>query len=319
MLRKYAYLLALARERHFGRAAQACNVSQPTLSNAIRQLEDALNVPIVVRGQRFQGFTDAGHTVVDHARRMLAEQEALLQSLHKGDLGMTGTLRLGVIPTALPMVAHLLAPFCERHPKVRCAVRSMSSRAIQQGLGEFDLDAGVTYTDNEPLYSVRSRALYTERYFLLVRREVLGEGRTSIGWREAAALPLCLLTADMQNRRIAESAFRAAGVAVVPDVETNSLMNLYTLVREGRWASVVPSQLLTLTRPDPALVALPLDEPAVQYTVGLVYADRDPAAPLAEALVDLAASLDLPAKIAERTAQALQEGAFPLGTPDFRG
>lgn len=84
MFRKYAYLMALARERHFGRAAAVCNVSQPTLSNAIRQLEEELGVPIVERGQRFQGFTPQGQRVLKYARRILAEQEELTQELHAG-------------------------------------------------------------------------------------------------------------------------------------------------------------------------------------------------------------------------------------------
>jgi DNA-binding transcriptional LysR family regulator len=311
MLRKYAYLLALARERHFGRAAQACNVSQPTLSNAIRQLEEDLNVPIVERGRAFQGFTDEGRTVLEYARRMLGEQEALVQSLRQGDLGLAGTVKLGVIPTALPAVAHVLAPFSERHPKARFSLRSMSSREIQRGLGAYELDAGITYVDNEPLVGVRSMPLYSERYFLLSRRTEALAGRTTIGWKDVASLRLCLLTPDMQNRRIAEGAFKRAGVAVTPEVETNSLMNLYTLVRKGPWASVVPGQLLTLARPDPDMVVLPLVEPQVTYVVGLVHMDRDPPSPLASALVDLIASQRLTVTIGEETAKALARDKIP--------
>lgn len=299
MLRKYTYLLALARERHFGRAATACHVSQPTLSNAIRQLEQDLDVAIVERGQKFQGFTDEGHKVIEHARRMLSEQDALLQSLREGDLGLQGVAKIGVIPTALPAVAHLLGPFSENHPDVRATVRSMSSREIQRGLNEFELDAGVTYIDNEPLLGVRSVPLYNETYYLLTRRDAETEGRKSITWKMAAKLPLCLLTPEMQNRRITEAAFQTAGVTVEPHIETNSLMNLYTLVRHGPWSSVVTSQLLTLVKPDPALIALPLTHPKATFTVGLVYADRDPQSPIASALADMASTLNLAEVIAE--------------------
>jgi len=318
MLRKYAYLLALARERHFGRAAQSCHVSQPTLSNAIRQLEAELSVAIVERGQKFQGFTPEGLKVLEHARRMLAEQDMLRQSLRTGDLGLSGVARLGVIPTALPSAAHLLAPFAERHPKVRVSLRSMSSREIQRGLNEFELDAGITYIDNEPLGGVRSTALYSERYFLLGRRPDLKD-RPTIGWREAAACPLVLLTPDMQNRRIAEGAFRAAGSAVVPKVETNSLMNLYALVRQGPWCSVVPGQLLTLMRPDPDMVALPLIHPTVTYVVGLVHTDRDPPSPMAGALADLIATLRLATTIGDQTMCALEAHGIRLDTPLTEG
>jgi DNA-binding transcriptional LysR family regulator len=304
MMRKFAYLLALARERHFGRAAQACHVSQPTLSNAIRQLEEDLNVPIVERGRTFQGFTQEGQKVLEHARHVLSEQETLIQSLRQGNLGLGGTAKLGVIPTTLPAVAHILAPFAERHPKLRVSLRSMSSREIQRGLSAFELDAGITYVDNEPLLGVRSRPLYVERYFLLTRRTGPLEGRTGVGWREAAELPLCLLTPDMQNRRIAESAFERAGVCVTPEVETNSLMNLFTLVRRGHWSSVVPGQLLTVVRADPELVALPLESPVTTYTVGLVYIDRDPPTPLVTALLEMISTLDLATTIGEETERA---------------
>nr|WP_221237188.1 LysR substrate-binding domain-containing protein [Roseospira goensis] len=307
-MRRYAYLVALAREKHFGRAAAACHVSQPTLSNAIRQLEETLGVPIVERGQSFRGFTPEGETVLAHARRMLAEQDALEQTLRGRASGLRGVARLGVIPTALPAMPHLLAPFAARHPEVRVVLRSMSSRAIAQGLAEYDLDAGVTYLDNEPLPNVRRTALYAERSVLLTRRGPALEGRDSVTWAEAARLPLCLLTPDMQNRRITEAAFRAAGVAVAPQVETNSLINLAALARQGPWSSVVPELLLSTLRPDPALVALPLVAPAVTHTVGLVFADRDPPAPLARALATLAVELGLPATLDALARRAPDEG-----------
>ncbi|WP_019645172.1 LysR family transcriptional regulator [Novispirillum itersonii] len=306
MFRKYVYLMALSRERHFGRAAAACNVSQPTLSNAIRQLEAELQVPIVERGQKFQGFTPEGLKVLEHARRILAERDGLLQDLGALQQGISGTLRLGVIPTALPAVGHLIGPFAERYPDVRISVVSLSSREIQRGLDEFEIDVGVTYLDNEPLSHVRMVPLYSERYFLLTRRRDW-DGRTSVSWAEAAQVPLCLLTPDMQNRRIAEGAFRMAGCSVTPTLETNSLMNLFVNVRHGHWSSVVPGQLLTLTQPDEGLVALPLTTPDITYVIGLVYAERDPALPMAKALAASATENKLSTRIAEYTRDRLRQ------------
>nr|WP_153340646.1 LysR family transcriptional regulator [Roseospira navarrensis] len=295
-MRKYTYLVALARERHFSRAAAACHVTQPTLSNAIRQLEESLGVPIVERGQTFRGFTPEGETVLAHARRMLAEQDALTQSLRARGTGLAGTARLGVIPTALPAVAPLLATVAARHPALRFVVRSLSSRDIERGLHAYELDAGITYLDNEPLPAVRRVPLYTETPLFLCRRaaddpEPPGEG---IPWAEAARHPLCLLTPDMQNRRIVEAAFRAAGVAVDPAVETASLITLFALVQQGPWASIAPSLLLSTMRPDPAVEARPLVAPSIRYSVGLVYADRDPTPPLVAALAAAAAGMSVP-------------------------
>lgn len=323
MFRKYQYLLALARHHHFGRAAAECHVSQPTLSNAIRQLEEDLGVLIVERGQTFRGFTAEGLKVIETARRILQEQELLRQDLRRDNADLPGELRLGVIPTALPAVAHLVAPFSARFPHVRVSILSLSSREIQRGLDDFELDAGITYLDNEPLINVRMQPLYSERYYLLTRRTEALSQRTTIPWAEAADHSLCLLTSDMQNRRIAESAFQMADRRVIPAIETNSLMNLYTNVRSGPWSSVVPGQLLTLLPLTPDMVALPLIAPDVTYVVGLVYANRQPPVPLARALTAVAVEEHLTAQIAQFTQQALaraglEEAPHPRGRLSVR-
>jgi DNA-binding transcriptional LysR family regulator len=307
MLRKYTYLLALAKERHFGRAAAACSISQPTLSNAIRQLERDYGVLIVERGQRFQGFTEEGLKVIAHARRIVSGEEALLQELHAPAADLEGRLRIGAIPTALPVIAQLVVPFEERYPKVQVSVLSMSSREIQKGLDDFEVDAGVTYLDNEPLSNVRMVPLYTERYFFLTRRTDAVDGRTSMTWREAADFNLCLLTPDMQNRRITESVFRIADRSVAPTLETNSLLNLITSVRFGSWSSIVPGHLLAFMSPVPELLALPLVEPDAAYLVGTVYADRNPPVPLADAFAVICADKRVTSEIDRFTARALTQ------------
>src|SRR5579885_784875 len=111
VLKQLIYVAALARERHFGRAAKSCHVSQPTLSAAIRQLEEELGAPIVRRGHRFNGFTPEGESVLEYAKRIVADCNALRQDVGKARGGLIGRLRLGAIPTALPIVAMLTAPF----------------------------------------------------------------------------------------------------------------------------------------------------------------------------------------------------------------
>lgn len=288
MLRKFYYLLALSRERHFGRAAQKCRISQPTLSNAIRQLEEELGATLVERGQRFVALTPEGEKALEFARRATADYEALTGALNARAGALTGKLRLAAIPTALPVVGHLVAAFARRHPQARIALSSSSSQAIERDLENFEIDAGVTYLDNEPLSGVAMQPLFSERYYLLTRKTPEFLGRNEISWAEAAQLPLCLLTPDMQNRRIADAAFRMAGVETAPVIETNSIINIFTMVRLGPWASVAPSALLTLFPLGEDLMALPLALPDVNYVVGLVIADRNPLAPLARALSDVA-------------------------------
>src|SRR5882757_4973908 len=167
LLRQLEYLVALARERHFARAAAACFVSQPSLSAAIRRLEHELDVPIVRRARRYEGLTPEGEVVLAWAHRILAERDALHQELSVLRGGLTGMLRLGVVPTALPAASLLTTPFCVRHPRARVALESLSSVDITHGLAEFELDAAMTYLDDDTLRNVRGLPLYEERYVLL--------------------------------------------------------------------------------------------------------------------------------------------------------
>ena len=111
-------------------------------------------------------------------------------------------------------------------------------------------------------------------------------------WRDAASLPLCLLTPDMQNRRILNSHFAEAGVTAHPALETNSVFTLCTLVRSGYWSSVLPHGFLPLLSGAEGVAILPLEGPPAGHTVGLVVSDRDPLPPTATALLDMLDGLD---------------------------
>src|SRR5512140_1577684 len=104
MLDKLEFIIALARERHFGRAAEACGVTQPTLSAGIKQLEDMFGVLLVNRGSRFQDFTPEGERVLDWARRIVGDARAMRQEVQSLRHGLTGRLRIAAIPTALAMI-----------------------------------------------------------------------------------------------------------------------------------------------------------------------------------------------------------------------
>ncbi|MCW2283554.1 DNA-binding transcriptional LysR family regulator [Rhodoblastus acidophilus] len=279
-IRQLEYLEALARERHFRRAAEACNVSQPTLSAALAQLEDELGVPLVARSGRFQGLTPEGEIVLARARRALMEIDALRAEVAEAREGLRGKLRFGVIPTALPMAVRVTAPFCASHPAVTLEILSLTSDEIRQRLEAFEIDAGLTYLDNEPLTGVLSKPIYSESYCLLTRADGLLGGRENIGWAEAAEQKLCLLTGDMQNRRIIDGLFRRVGKTPRPWVETNSIFNLITHAALPGVASVASRQVLDLFGPLAGVVALPLVEPEARQTVGLVVADRQPLPPL---------------------------------------
>lgn len=300
IVRYLEYLIALARERHFARAAAACNVTQPTLSAGIKQLEESLGVLIVERRHRFAGLTPEGERVLGWAQRVLADYATLEQQLTEMRDGLSGQIRLGAIPVSLPVIALVTAPLAALHPRVHFRVISQTSIEIQRGLDEFTLDVGVTYLDNERLTNVRTQPLYRERYVLVSRRQQQLSDRQEIGWAEAASLPLCLLTPDMQNRRIMDMHFQEAGVKPQPVLETNSLITLWSHIRMGGYASVVPHTFLLFLSDDDDLSCIPLVQPVTTHLLGLVATDRDPLPPLTRALLTLVRDLDLSAEIERR-------------------
>src|ERR1041385_2205148 len=134
MLDKLDFILALARERPFGRAAEACGVTQPTLSAGVKQLEAQMGVLLVNRGSRFQGFTPEGLRVLEWARRIVGDTRAMRSEINSLRLGLTGRLRIAAIPTALAMVAELTTPFRLRHPNVRFTIMSRTSIEVLEQL-----------------------------------------------------------------------------------------------------------------------------------------------------------------------------------------
>lgn len=291
ILRQLIYLDALAREKHFRRAAEACHVSQPTLSAAIVQLEEELGVLIVERGRRYQGLTKEGEVVLAHARRILAEAEMMKDSIAELREGVSGRIRLGAIPTALPMIAHITAPFSSRYPAISLTVLSLTSKEIQERIDNFELDAGVTYLDNEPLERVIAKPIYQEGYVLLTREDGPLGGYETIDWAQAAEQKLCLLTSDMQNRRIIDGIFRSVGQAPRPAIETNSIFNLCSHAGIQGVSSIVSQQLLEFFGVPLGTKALPLVEPAARRTIGLIVADRQPLPPLVRNLLAMTGTI----------------------------
>lgn len=286
MIDKLEMFIALANERHFGRAAEVCGVTQPTLSSAIRQLEDQLGVQLVFRGSRFQGLTPEGQRVLDWGRRIVGDMRALKDEMRTVRAGLSGNLRIGVIPTALPMVAQLTGPFTAKHPNVRVSILSRTSAEILTGIESLDLDAGITYLDNEPLGRVAQVPLYAEFYRLLCAPGTALADRDQVTWAEVAEQPLCLLTGDMQNRRIMNQHLAEAGAAVVPQIESNSTIALTSHVLTGRWSSIVPRQLAQMFVAGGQLRAIPIVAPEVEHLVGLITARRDPLTPVLAALIN---------------------------------
>jgi DNA-binding transcriptional LysR family regulator len=282
---KLEFLLALARERHFARAAEACGVTQPTLSAGVKQLEESFGVLLVHRGSRFRDFTPEGERVLNWARRIVGDARAMRDEVQALKQGLTGRLRIAAVPTTLAMTERLTTPYRERHPNVQFTVLSRTSEEVLRLLENLEIDAGVTYLDNEPLGRVTAVPLYRERYRLLISADAPLGKRDKVTWAEVAQVPLCLLTPDMQNRRIIDHLVRGAGGDPQASLESDAMILLYAHVRTGRWATIMPAQLAATLGLTDVLRAIPIIKPEVSNTIGLVVPTREPMTPLTAALV----------------------------------
>ncbi|MEU6581405.1 LysR family transcriptional regulator [Nocardia sp. NPDC046763] len=289
LFRQLEYFVALARERHFARAAAACYVSQPALSEAIRKLENELKVPLVKRGRTFEGLTPEGERLVLWARRILADHDALKQEVTALRTGLSGELRLGVIPASAATIALLTDPFCAAHPLVRIHVEtSLASSDIVDRLRRFELDAGVIYPDGQDTSGLTVTPLYREEQVLLVGADLVAERTSPLDWIDIVELPLCLLNPGMRGRQLVDTALAARNLVAHPRLETDSVATLFAHVSTGRWATVIPSTWLRTTPPPAGARVVPLRDPAADSMIALVIQSAEPVSTLARALIETA-------------------------------
>lgn len=292
LFRQLEYFVALARERHFARAAAACYVSQPALSEAIRKLEHELKVPLVRRGQKFEGLTPEGERLVLWARRILADRDALKHEVTALQTGLTGELRIGVIPAAASTVAVLSDPFSAAHPLVRVQVETnLRTAEIAERVRRFELDAGILYPDSDDIDGLVVTGLYEEQQVLVAGSELLTGQTETISWSDVLELPMCLLAAGMRGRKLIDDALVSRGLELVPRLETDSFVALLAHVGTGRWATIVP-QTWVRAVPLPGAVTLRLHDPDLTAQVALVTSAAQPGSVLARALLQVARDVD---------------------------
>jgi DNA-binding transcriptional LysR family regulator len=272
-IRQLEYLVALAELGHFSRAAEACHVSQPALSSAIAKLEQELDLKLVRRGRNYEGLTDEGRRVIGWAQHMLSSYEAMRQEAVDANRTLSGSLRIGAIPTAMPVVPFLTAGCQERYSGIKLTILSLSSDEIVRRLDNCDLDLGLTFLEGN----------------------ALAGGRQSLSWSEAAELDLCLLTANMQSRQIIDAAFRSVAAKPRIKVETDSIFALYAQVRFSNVCAIVPHSVLSLIELRQELAIIPI-LPQLSRQIGLVLRNQDPLPAVTAAVLNMALQVPLQAR-----------------------
>ena len=283
-LRDMQLLSALARHRHFAKAAEECGISQPAFSMRIRKLEDKLGVAIVRRANRYLGLTGEGELLVARARVILDQARALEQEFKAARGEIVGTLALGVVPTATAFAAHLAVLLHNAHPRIVLRIVSASSLTIQQRLEDGTIDAGLTYGDSIGPDQITLETLYEESYVLLAPAVMVKDGLQEIPWTDAAKLPLSLLEPGMQNRRILNRMF--ADLSLTPRViaETNGFTASIVMAREGLAATIVPQVLVASLGAPQGTVVLPLVAPTLSKPICLATPERPMEMPVVRAL-----------------------------------
>lgn len=295
-IRQLYYLIALSKEKHFARAAEVCHVSQPTLSAGIQHLEEELGVAIVQRGQRFEGFTAEGERVLERARYILADWNGLKQDVREMCGQPAGELRCGAIPTTLPILSLLTDPCRAQYPGISYCILSLPSVEIIRRIEVFELDVGITYLKHPKHDQLLELPIYSERYVFVTPNQSSIASRRTISWAEAGEVPLCLLTPNMQNRRIIDAAFNQAGAAPTVAVETDSILAMYSHVCYGGLSTVVPHSFLILFQRQPGVVAIPVT-PVLSRQIGLLTLRRAPGSALVQAFRSVIQQIDMQAKI----------------------
>jgi len=290
-LRFLDYFVALAHARHFARAAEACNVAQPTLSSGIAALEEQLGKRLIVRDRRFMGLTPEGHALLPWAQRLLADYDGLRHAVADGSGPLRGELRLGAIPASMPSVGHLVRAITAAYPHVTASVRSLTSRQIEQGLIEYELDAGLTYLSSEPPAQVLSVPLYEEHYMFATRADAALGARGTVRWDEAAKVPLCLLHRGMQNRRILDAHLGSLGLTAEPRATADSYVSLLSMVEAGGLSCILPHSYAALVPAGSGIRMIDFVDPAPANMIGLVVLDREPRSALARAAIRTAERL----------------------------
>lgn len=289
-LKEMQLLTALARHQHFAKAAADCGMSQPAFSMRIRNLEDRLGLSIVRRANRFQGLTEEGQMIVRRARTILDDARALEQEIAASRGEVTGTLVLGVVPTATAWAAQLVDQLYQAHPRILARVEVTTSLAVQQRLYDGTIDAGITYADSIGRELVTVQPLYQEGYVLLAPETMVAERGDTIRWSEAAELPLSLLDPQMQNRRILDRIFADLGVKPRIVAESNGFMTSMVLAREGSAATILPQALTRALGELRGTRVLSLVEPEQTRPICIASLDRTPELTTIQALKGVVAT-----------------------------
>lgn len=268
LLRHIRYLMAVAEHGNFTRAAETLRVSQPALSQQIRQLESELGGQLFDRSGRVVRLTDFGLAYIEYARRALRDLEAGRRALHDVRDLSRGHVRVAVTPTFTEYLAGpLVGQFHALYPAITIEFFEMSLEAIEAALGDDQIDVAIGFTDIRS-DDVEVEPLFIERLTLVAGgAHPLTRGTGALSPAQLADMPLALLTGNFVSRRYIDDYFHVHGIRPTIALQANSISAVLKIVRRGDVAAILPS---AMQREHPDLSYVPLDPPFPTRTVALL-------------------------------------------------
>lgn len=299
-LTELRYLVAVARERHFGRAAAACFVSQPTLSVAIKKLEEELGVALFERGAGEAAPTPVGARIVEQAQRVLEQAQAIKEIAKAGKDPLSGPLKLGMIYTIAPyLLPQLVKILHQRAPQMPLIIRENYTHVLREWLKQGDIDAAVLALPfDEPGFTIEP--VYDEPFVVAVPRAHRWASRKSIASDELKRETMVMLGAGHCFRdHVLEACpelgrFQTGAVGTQQNFEGSSLETIRQMVASGIGVTVLPSSSVPAKTPRDSLLAyVPFTRPVPDRRVVLVYRKSFPRLQAVDALRQAILACDL--------------------------
>ncbi|HLJ02284.1 MAG TPA: LysR family transcriptional regulator [Solirubrobacteraceae bacterium] len=282
------YLVALADELHFTRAAAREHIAQPALSQQIRRLEDELGLALVERTTRRVSITEAGELLVARARRILAELEAARAELQAVRGIQSGRVLVGALHTMGPVdLALVLADFHERHPGVELTVREQSSEELAEMLRVDELDlAFLSVTERVESHGLGLYQLVSEELVVILPPEHPLRRRHRVRMAELAGEQFISFREGARLRELLVSAGRSAGFEPEVKLESNEARRIRRLVSRGMGVAILPRS--DAVEPGADVVVAALTEPALRRDITLAWREGRRHSPAAAEFIALA-------------------------------
>lgn len=294
--RQLKYLVALAEVKHFAHAAEACYVTQPTLSSRIRQLEEDFGVPLVIRDHRYRGLTPYGQRVVDWSKHVLGTYEEIREEFaHLHQAG--GRVSVGIEPSASPLMALILSFLKSRDVEVGIDFKTLDSKAVCRQISNNALELGIVYKDfnrkeRDEFESPDSPTCYElceETYVAFTTDQSGAKLPSPLEWSDLTNFPLCMPSSDIPAYDVIAPFFGQHSEHYDSAMATDCWLTMFQTVRRNAMVGIAPSHLLGMMALPPGTLIEPLPAPSNPLTLCLI---ARPASTIEPALARVVASLD---------------------------